>query len=86
MFDTITVYNDDGEEAEFYVLEQTQINGSTYLLATEDEYGDEAEAWIFKQVGTDENEVYYETIDDEDELEAVAGVFEELLEDYDIEL
>ncbi len=86
MLDSIKVYNDDGEEAEFYVIEQTQINGMTYLLASEDEYGEETEAWIFKQTGTDGDEVYYETIDDEDELEAVAGVFEELLEDYDIEL
>lgn len=86
MLDKITVYNDEGEEAEFYVLEQTQINGSAYLLAVESEDDDDAQAWIFRQAGTDEDEVYYETIDDEDELEAVVGVFEELLEDYDIEL
>ncbi len=86
MYDTITVYNEDGDETEFYVLEQTQINGSTYLLATSDDDEEEMDAWIFKQVGTDEDDVYYETIDDEDELEAVAGVFEELLDDYDIEL
>jgi len=86
MINEITAYNEDGEEAVFSVMEQTQINGNTYLLATQDSEEEELEAWIFKQVNTDENEVYYETIDDEIELEAVIGVFEELLEDCDIEL
>jgi len=86
MLDEITAYNENGEEAVFHVMEQTQINGETYLLATQNSENDEFEAWIFKQVKTDENEVYYETIDDEIELEAVIGVFEELLEDCDIEM
>lgn len=85
MLDSIVVINDDGETAVFYVLEQTQINGNTYLLATENDEEDELEAWIFKQVKTGSDEIYYETIDDEDELEAVSGVFAELLDDYDIE-
>ena len=42
--------------------------------------------WIFKQVKTEDDEVFYETIEDEVELEAVIKVFEELLEDCDIEL
>lgn len=86
MLDEITAYNENGEEAVFHVLEQTQINGETYLLATQNNESEELEAWIFKQVSTDEDEVYYETLDDEIELEAVIGVFEELLEDYDVEM
>lgn len=86
MYDTITVFNEDGEEKDFYVLEQTQINGNTYLLATENEEDEELDAWIFKQVKTGNDDIYYETIDDENELEAVAGVFGELLDDFDIEL
>ena len=86
MLDKITVYNDDGEEAEFYVIEQTQINGNTYLLAAENEDEEELEAWIFKQVKTGSDEIYYETIDNDKELEAVTGVFAELLDDFDIEL
>lgn len=89
MLDEIKVYNDEGEEAVFHVLEQTQINGESYLLATEDtddEDDGELDAWIFKQVRAEGDEVCYETIDDETELEAVIGVFEELLEDCEIEL
>ncbi|MBE5927807.1 MAG: DUF1292 domain-containing protein [Lachnospiraceae bacterium] len=85
MYDTIKVYNDEGIEQEFYVLEQTQLQGVSYLLAVEDIEDEELEAWIFKQVGTDGDEVCYETIDDETELNAISGIFEELLEDYDFE-
>ena len=83
MSDEIKVYNDEGEETVFHVLEQTQINGQSYLLAVEDT---DLDAWIFRQVRTEEDEVFYETIEDETELEAVIGVFEELLEDCEIEM
>ncbi len=85
MYDTIKAYNDEGIEQEFYVLEQTQLQGVSYLLAVEDIEDEELEAWIFKQVGTDGDDVCYETIDDETELEAITGIFEELLKDYDFE-
>ncbi len=86
MAETIKVYNDDGEEAEFYVLEQTRLGGTDYLLAVEDIDDEEMEAWIFKQTGLDGEEVCYETIDDENELEAVSGIFAELLDECDFEL
>lgn len=82
MLDTIKVYNDEGEEADFYVIEQTQINGTSYLLASEnDDNDDEIEAWIFKQEKTEKDDIIYSTIDNEDEIEAVMKVFEALLED-----
>ena len=86
MLESIKVYDEDGEEVELYVIEQTQVAGNTYLLATEDEDSEESEMWIFKQAGTGADEVYYETIEDDRELEAVAKVFEAMLEDCDIEL
>lgn len=86
MLDEITVYNDEGEEAVFHVIEQTQINGNSYLLATEDVDDEELDAWIFRQIRTEDDEVYYETIEDETELEAVIEVFEELLDDCEIEM
>lgn len=86
MLESIKVYNEDGEEVELYIIEQTQVAGNTYLLAVEDEDSEESDMWIFKQSGTGEEEVFYETIEDERELEAVAKVFEAMLEDCDIEL
>lgn len=78
---------DDTEEAvEFYVLEQTKINGSTYILVTDSEEGD-AECLIMKEVSVgDDEDCIYEIVEDDMELNAVSGVFEELLEDTDIKM
>lgn len=71
--------------AEFYVLEQTRIAGITYLLVTETE-DEDGEAWILKDLSADgEAEALYEIVDDDDELDAVSRVFEEMLDDVDLE-
>ncbi|MCC8138187.1 MAG: DUF1292 domain-containing protein [Clostridiales bacterium] len=75
-----------GDTAYFYVVEETRINGVSYLLVTESEE-DEAEAYILKDTSKDgEEEAIYEFVDHDDELEAVSKIFAELLEDVDIEL
>ena len=58
--ETITLNAPDtGEEIELYILEQTCINGANYLLATEEETED-SEAWILKEIRTEENDLIYE--------------------------
>lgn len=76
----------DGEEAvEFYVLEQTTIGGNDYYLVTEEEVGD-GEALIMKDISAKEDQdAIFEIVDDDDELEAVAKVFESILEDVSFE-
>ena len=77
---------DTGECLEFYVLEQTRINNRDYLLVTVDEDGD-SDAFVLKDLSEDtEKEAVYEIVDEEAELEAIAKVFSEMLEDVDIEL
>lgn len=77
----------DGSGAdEFFVLEETRIGGSTYLLVTDSEE-DEAECLILKESeesGADDR--MFEIVEDETELTAVSKVFEELLEDVNIEM
>lgn len=72
----------EGEEpVEFFVLEQTRISGVNYILVTDFEEGD-GEALILKDMsGDDEPDSLYAIVDDDNELKAVAGVFEDLLED-----
>lgn len=77
-----------GEETTvgFFVVEETRINGVSYLLVTETEE-DEAEAYILKDTSQDgESEANYVFVEDDNELEAVSKIFAELLEDVDIEL
>ncbi len=77
-----------GETAWFYVVEETRINGVSYLLVTETEEEEaEAEAYILKDTSKDgDEEAVYEFVDNDEELEAVSRIFAELLEDVDIEL
>lgn len=71
------------ESVEFFVLEQTRIAGTNYLLVTDTEDGD-GEALILKDLSRDEDaESVYEIVSQEDEFDAVSGVFADLLEDID---
>lgn len=79
-------FTPEGEEpVEFYVLEQTRIGGIDYILVTDEEEGD-GEALILKDMSRDgEPEGLYTIVSDDQELEAVAGVFENMLEDVELE-
>lgn len=73
------------ETVEFFVLEQTKINGISYILVTDSERGD-AQCLILKDTApADSEDSIYEIVEDDDELSAVSKVFEELLEDVDID-
>lgn len=75
----------EGVEEEFYVLEQTKVSGTSYILVADSEEGD-AECLILKDVSeTEDTESIYEIVEDDTELAAVSKVFEELLEDVEIE-
>ncbi|HIW42042.1 MAG TPA: DUF1292 domain-containing protein [Candidatus Mediterraneibacter vanvlietii] len=79
-------FADGSGEDEFFVLEETMINGSTYILVTDSE-DDEAECLILKDSGVQgQGDSVYEIVEDETELLAVSKVFEELLEDVNIEM
>ena len=79
-------FGDGNGEDEFFVLEQTKINGATYFLVTDSEE-DDAECLILKETGVEEQtDKMYEIVEDDTELLAVSKVFEELLEDVSIEM
>lgn len=86
MMEKIVFTSEEGSETiEFFVLEQTKINGISYILVTDSESGD-AQCLILKDTAPfDSDESVYEIVEDDDELSAVSKVFEELLEDVDIE-
>ncbi len=79
-------FGDGTGEDEFFVLEETKINGSAYILVSDSE-DDDGECLILKEVeGESRPESVYEIVEDETELAAVSKVFEELLEDVSIEM
>ena len=79
-------FTPEGQDSpvDFYVLEQTKLAGVTYILVTDEEEGD-GEALILKDLSTEkEAEALYEIVSDDDELQAVAAVFGNLLDDIEL--
>ena len=76
---------DSQDEIEIYVLEQTTLNQQKYLLVTEDSVGD-TDAFILKEIKSDDTDVTYEFVEDDVEFEAVVKIFEELVEDTKFEV
>lgn len=77
-------FADSDGTVEFFVLEQTRINGKNYILVTDSEEGD-GEALILKDLSEDgEQEALYEIVDNDDELEAISKIFTQVMEDIDL--
>ena len=75
---------DSGESVDFFVLEQTRINGKNYILVTDSEEED-GEALILKDLSEDgEQEAFYEIVEDDEELEAILKIFSQMLDDVDL--
>lgn len=84
--ENIRFQSPDGTVEDFYIEEQTRIGGVAYLLVS-DSMDDEANAYILKDVSEDtDSEACYEMVEDENELQAVYKVFEQMLEDVDLEM
>lgn len=82
----ITFMPDGDEAVDFYVLEQTTIGGVNYILVTDSEDEDEdGQAYILKDISeADGEERVYVMVDDDAEFDAVAGVFDNMLDDIDL--
>lgn len=77
---------DDEQTIEFYVLEETKLNGKNYLLVTDAEDDDEdGDCYILRDMSdANDAEALYEFVEDEEELEGLMKIFEELLDDVTI--
>ena len=87
--DSIVFTDEDGNEVAFSVMEQTTLGGVNYLLVTEDgDDEDDGSFLILKENALDsEGEMAaFDIVEDDKELEAVMKIFEELLEDVDLEV
>lgn len=82
----ITLIPEDEERpVEFYVLEETTVGGRDYFLVTDAEDGD-GEALILKDMSEKEDaEALFVIVSDDEELDAVAGIFAGLVEDISLQ-
>ena len=69
------------ETVEFAVEEETQLNGVKYLLVSEEAQDGTLDAYILKEIVTENDEVLYEVVEDEVEFMALARVFAELADE-----
>ena len=65
---------DTNEVVEFAVEEQTQLNGIRYLLVSDGNENGDSEAYILKEIKTQDEEVFYEMVDDDTEFAALAKI------------
>ena len=81
----IRFVEEDGTEVEFFVEEQTRMNGYNYLLVT-DSQDDEAQAYILKDLSKDTDpQASYVMVEDDREFEVISRLFADMLEDVDME-
>lgn len=69
------------EPVEFVVEEETTLNGTKYLLVSEAAETEDCEAYILKEIRTEDEESLYEMVDDDVEFTALAKVFSELTDE-----
>lgn len=85
--DIIDFTSEDGSIISFSVLEQVKIAGVSYILVTDNYENEEEEnAFILKEICEEDGQSVYEIVEDEYELDAIAKVFEEILDDVDIKM
>ena len=86
MENSITLRDENGEEVKLYVLEETKLNGESYLLAIDTKDGD-GECYLLRDTSKPEDaEAAYEFVDDDGELEYMSKVFAELMSDLGVDI
>ena len=80
--DFVTLTSDDGEAYEFEILKELDIDGVHYaaLLPADDHADEDSEDVYIVRIVMEGDEEIYEVIEDDDEYERVAKVFEEEFE------
>ena len=82
--DTIIIQGENGEQIELEVIETTRLGGVDYYLVCDAK--DKESAYILKDVSNvDEETTVYEFVEDDKEYDAIAAIFEEIMDDVDFE-
>ena len=83
----ISMLTDDGSMVDFFVLEETRINGKNYLMVTDSQEEEDGECYILKDISRPEvSEAIYEFVEDDEELDFLYRIFLELVSDMEIDL
>lgn len=81
------IFEETNEEVDFAVIGSIEHNEDVYLMVVDEIEleNDDMTAYILKAKEIEGEDVIYEIVDDEDELEEIAVLFEDLLDNYEID-
>ncbi|RKW55542.1 MAG: DUF1292 domain-containing protein [Lachnospiraceae bacterium] len=83
----ISFLSEDGENIEFSIIEETKINGISYILVTDSFEDENGECYIMKDISNSEaKDAEYIFVEDEEELNSVFEIFEKMMNDDDIDI
>ena len=83
----ISFLSEDGENIEFSIIEETKINGISYILVTDSFEDENGECYIMKDISSgNEEDANYIFVEDENELDSVFEIFEKMMNDDDIDI
>lgn len=88
MENILFTFEETGEQVEFVVLASAQYNESAYLLVVDkDELElEDMTAYVLKAIEMDADDIIYEIVDDDNELEPVTEMLTELLDNFEIDV
>lgn len=78
---TIVFQDEEGNDVTFDVVAETRFQENNYVLVTEP---DDDVAVLLKEVRDENDDIVYETIEDDKEFEAVGELFSAILEDIEL--
>lgn len=83
MENRIKLYAEDGE-IEMEILEQTTVQGVSYILVTDAAENEDGDCYVMKDIsGPTDEDADYVFVEDDTELEAVFKIFETLMDGED---
>ena len=77
---------DDGTTEKGYIVADAKITGETYILVTDTKDAN-SDAWILKDISKkDDTTAIYTEVTSNDEWNAIADIFQKILDDQDIQI
>ena len=83
----ISFLSEDGENIELNIIEETKLNGVSYILVTDSIEDENGECYIMKDISAeDDEEANFIFVEDDKELNAVFEIFEKMMNGEDVEI
>ena len=85
-YDSITLSLDDGTELNCIILDIFSVQGKDYIaLVAEDSEDEDDNVFLYRFIQEEDGEPQLLNIEDDDEFEAVADAFEEMLDEQEFD-